>query len=289
MQTTLDCLPCLLKQALYTAQLATDDPAVQKEIMTKVSRVLPKLDFALSPPENAVAIYTMIAEISGCEDPYKDLKENSNTLALRLRPEIQQQITASDDPLLTALRFSIAGNIIDYGAHHDFDFSQTIAECLRTELTIDHYAQLVEDIHFAGNILYLADNCGEVVFDGLVIEQLGKPVTLAVKEKPIINDATSTDARDCGLDQYCQIISNGTNCPGTPLKNCSKEFQEAFKRADLIVSKGQGNFETLSDTQAPLYFLLTIKCPVVARHVAAHGQSTGKSTETGGMIIMKKQ
>ena len=218
MRTTLDCLPCFLKQALYTARLATNDPVVHKEIMDQVARLLPKLDFSLSPPENAVALYSLIAEISGCDDPYKDLKKNSNEFALTLRAELQHKVAASDDPLLTALKFAIAGNIIDYGAHHDFDLSQAIAECLDKKPAIDHHAQLIEAIRRAETILYLADNCGELVFDGLVLEQLASTVTLAVKEKAIINDATLTDAMECGLDQYCEIISNGTNCPGTPLE-----------------------------------------------------------------------
>ena len=258
--------------------------------MTEVSRLLPKVDFTLSPPENAVAIYSMISDISGCDDPFNDLKKHSNIMALALRAELQERISESNDPLLTALRFAIAGNIIDYGAHHDFDISQAIAECLDKKLAIDHSQKLLEDIRRADTILYLADNCGELVFDSLVIEQMDKKVTLAVKEKPIINDATKSDARFCGLDQYCQVLSNGTNCPGTPLPQCSKEFQEVFNNADLIISKGQGNFETLSESQAPIYFLLTIKCPVVARHVAEfHLHPAAKPVEIGDMIIMKNQ
>jgi len=287
MRTTLDCLPCLLKQALYAARLATEDEAAQNHIMRQVAELLSGLDLSLSPPENAVGIYSLIAREAECEDPFRHLKQKSNNLALSLRPELQKQIASSNDPLRTALRFAIAGNIIDYGAHHDFDAQHAIAECLRKELAINHYQDFAEDVKRAETILYLADNCGELVFDGLVIEQLEKPVTLAVKEGPIINDATVADARDCGLDQYCRVISNGTNCPGTPLTSCSSEFMEIFQEADLIISKGQGNFETLSESQAPVYFLLTVKCPVVARHISNRLQLGHEAINVEDMIIMK--
>ncbi|MDH3394130.1 MAG: ARMT1-like domain-containing protein, partial [Desulfobulbaceae bacterium] len=137
------------------------------------------------------------------------------------------------------------------------------------------------------SILYLADNCGEIVFDSLLIEQLGpQKITLAVKERPIINDALITDTASCGLNNLCTVISNGTDCPGTPLAQCSEEFQDCFHNADLIISKGQGNFETLSESNAPLYFLLTVKCPVVVDHV---NMLAGKSTRVsmGEMILLK--
>ncbi len=287
MRTTLDCLPCLLKQALYAARLATEDQSVQKEIMGKVAQLLSELDLALSPPENAVGIYSLIAREAGCEDPFRQLKKKSNDLALSLRTELQQQVSCSEEPLLTALRFAIAGNIIDYGANHEFDVPHAIASCLKKALAIDHFREFAEDVKRAETILYLADNCGELVFDGIVIEQLGKPVTLAVKEGPVINDATVADARACGMDKYCRVISNGTNCPGTPLKSCSSEFREIFQKADLIISKGQGNFETLSESKAPLYFLLTVKCPVVARHISDYQQPGQKAINVEDMIIMK--
>ncbi len=114
--------------------------------------------------------------------------------------------------------------------------------------------------------------------------QLKQKVVVAVKEKAIINDALYEDALECGLDKLCRIISNGTQCPGTPLSMCSREFQNLFQNADLIISKGQGNFETLSEVKAPVYFLLTVKCPVVGDHI---NQLSGRKVQTGNMVLLK--
>ena len=284
MLTYLDCMPCFLKQALYTARLSTSSPQAQEEIMARAAGLLSELDFSRTPPENAAPLYELIAEISGCADPFSGLKKESNQLALDLRDEIRDMIRRSDEPLLAAIKFSIAGNIIDYGAHHDFDILETINNCSARELVLNDYEKLREDLRGTERILYLGDNSGEVVFDSLVIEQLDSEILFAVREKPIINDALREDALACGLDRQCQIISNGTNCPGTPLPRCSAEFREAFGQADLIISKGQGNFETLSEVNAPIYFLLSVKCPVVARHIF---ENTNRSVQSGDMILLK--
>lgn len=287
MRTTLDCLPCFLRQALYAARLAAPAHGDQKRLMDEVARLLPRFNLDRSPPENAIGVYDLIAELSGCEDPFSGLKESSTRLALTLRPHVREQIRAAADPLLTAFKFAIAGNIIDYGAHHDFDVEATVNACLEQELAVNDYSRMARDIERAEKILYLADNCGELVFDGLVIELLGKKVTLAVKERPIINDALEADALACGLDKACGIVSNGTGCPGTPLDLCSTAFKQTFRQADLIISKGQGNFETLSDTPGPIYFLLTIKCPVVADHIAGQAKASGTGAAMDDMILMK--
>ncbi|MCJ7604154.1 MAG: ARMT1-like domain-containing protein [Desulfobulbaceae bacterium] len=268
MQTTLDCLTCFLKQAIHTARLSNASPAVQKEIMNGViKKIMPSIDFTITPPENAVHLYKLIAEISGCPDPFAAVKKESNRFAASIAPLIRQKVNAADNPLLAALTFSIAGNIIDYGSLHQFDMEQTIYEALFHHMPINDFAELETDLQQAGTILYLGDNSGEIVFDGIAIEKLNSDVTFAVKKKAIINDALLEDARECGLENICRVTTNGTGCPGTPLPYCSAEFRELFHDADLIISKGQGNFETLSEVKAPIYFLLTVKCPVVNDHL----------------------
>lgn len=288
MQTTTDCLSCFKKQIIYTAKLAASSHKLQKEIISQTEALLPTLDMTLSPPENAVCIYNTIAQISGCLDPFKNLKTTSNELAKQLIPKVKEYIAASSDPILTAIKCAIAGNVIDYGAHHDFDAEKTITDCIDQDLAINGYNQFLEDISTAESILYLGDNCGELFFDRMLIELLEKDITFAVKEKPIINDALTSDAIYCGLDQVCTILSNGTNCPGTPLTQCSKTFQETFKNTDLIISKGQGNFETLSEVDAPICFLLTVKCGVVARHISEMGGTGANEIKVGDMVFMKQ-
>jgi len=287
MRTALECLPCFLKQTLYTARLATASTEQHQRIMHAISRLLPDLDLERTPPENSMPVYETIARLSGCPDPFRRLKDESNRLALAQAPGLAAIIAQAADPLFTAFKLAIAGNIIDYGAHHDFDLDQALADSLTREPALFEYARFREDLAAASSILYLGDNCGELVFDRLAIRELGCRVTLAVKEKPIINDALIEDALSCGLGEHAEIIANGTACPGTPLPLCSPEFQHAFAKADLIISKGQGNFETLSETRAPIYFLLTVKCPVVAGHAAQLRGLPAERITTGDMLFMR--
>ncbi len=291
MQTTLDCLPCYLKQTLYTVRLGTDSLHLQKEILAAVMEILPSLDLSKSPPENSIPIYDLIAKLTGVKDPYANLKEKSNRQAIDLQAELCRLIRAADDPIRTAIKLAMAGNIIDYGAHQDFDVQDSINNCLTQEAAIDDYQAFSADLKDAENILYLADNCGELVFDGLLINEIkkAKNVTVSVKDSAIINDALYGDAITCGLDKFATIISNGTNCPGTPLASCSPEFLDKFHNADLIISKGQGNFETLSMEKpaVPLYFMLTIKCPVIATHAAEIRGLAPDALQNGDLLLMK--
>jgi damage-control phosphatase, subfamily I len=284
MHTALDCLPCFLQQSLAAARRITGCEEMQRLIMVEMVRYLSSLDLEASPPENAMGLYQRLAELAGSPDPYADLKEESNRLALLLLPRQAALVDKATDPLLAAVKVAIAGNIIDYGAPHQFDFSVVLENASRRELAIDDYLDFRRDLARAETVLYLADNCGELVFDRLLIERLDRKVVLAVKEKPIINDALTEDARRCGLDRFCTIITNGTACPGTPLPRCSPTFQDAFQSADLIISKGQGNFETLSATSAPVYFLLTVKCLVVAAHIE---KLAGTGVRLGESVLLK--
>jgi damage-control phosphatase, subfamily I len=284
LRTALECLPCLLEQALFAARRATGCQNLQQRILAEAALRLSSLDLQASPPENSMGLYALISEITGLPDPFLGLKEESNRQALAMLPAQAARIQAASDPLFAAIRLAIAGNIIDYGAPHQLNPGEVIEGALSRPLAINDYQAFQHDLARAGNILYLADNCGELVFDRLLIEQLGRQVILAVRDEPIINDALPQDARECGLERFCRIITNGTACPGTPLPRCSPEFQAAFRQADLIISKGQGNFETLSTTPAPIYFLLTVKCRVVAAHLA---ELAGISVKIGEPVLLR--
>jgi uncharacterized protein with ATP-grasp and redox domains len=283
-----------MRQALSTARLSTDDPALQREVIDQIGRMLSQLELAKSPPDNAVAMYGLIAEITGNSDPFKGLKKQSNDFALSIRDQVQDSIQAAQDSLQTALRFAACGNIIDYAAQHTFDATTAMADCESQDFLVDDYPGLLAAIRGAEGtkILYLADNCGEIVFDGLLIRELqhrGCAVTLAVRGTPIINDATREDVTACGLEKLCEVIDNGTGCPGTPLEDCSAEFQQAFAGADIILSKGMGNFETLSDSSAPIFFLFMVKCERVALYLREMLQETRpKDVEIGDMIFMQQ-
>jgi len=267
MKADLECLPCFLKQAFEAARMATDDEMVQRRVLDEVTKLLPSLSLDKTPPKISRGIHQLVREASGTEDPYRGVKEKYNRIALSLYPELKDKVKASDDPLLFAIRVAIAGNIIDFGIGLDFDIDRDLDRVLGAEFAIFDYGEFKETLTRAKKVLYLADNAGEVVFDRVLIECLDKEVIYAVKESPIINDALTDDAKFCGIDKVVQIISSGVDAPGTVLGLCSQEFLKYYNDADLIISKGQGNFEVLSDEPKPIFFLLIVKCSVVARYL----------------------
>ena len=279
MKTYLDCIPCFYRQALDAARIAGADEIIQKKIVDKISQLIPDFPLEASPPEMGRAIYNLVGKISGVKDPFKEIKENSNKFALKLYPELKQEINNSEDRLSAAVKLSIIGNIIDYGAKNSLDVPKEIDYLFQGNFTINNennsstfkYNQFKEALNKVNNIIYLADNAGEVVFDRLLIEELvkelGKEVIYVVKGKPIINDALIEDALFCGINKVAKITSSGSDAPGTILKYCSPEFMELYQNAELIISKGQGNYETLSEEDKPMFFLFKAKCPVIAEDV----------------------
>jgi uncharacterized protein with ATP-grasp and redox domains len=186
---------------------------------------------------------------------------------------LKEKIARSLNPLETAVRLAIAGNIIDFGPNsrlEDRHVRDAITHAFRAKrLGLDE-EDFRTAVMKADKILYLADNAGEIVFDRLLIEQLPyEKITLVVKAGPIINDATMNDARAAGLTDLVEVIDNGADAPGTILEICSEEFRRRFDQADLIIAKGQGNYETLSNVDANILFLLKVKCPVIARHLGS--------------------
>jgi hypothetical protein len=287
-----ECFPCLLRQALQVARITQCSEGQQLRVLQAVSSVIAGLDVQKSPPANARAVYDKIAEITGCEDPYADHKRLSNQQALKILSGLRQEIQGSDDELLSAVRFAIAGNIIDYGASEHFNIEAALERSRSERLAVDHYHQFSETVmrlKKGGKVLYLADNCGEIVYDSLLIEYLyqrGFALTVAVKDGPIINDALMEDALFAGLDRYGQIISNGGRFPGTELGECAPQFVENFWAADMVIAKGQGNFESLSEVDRDIFFLLTVKCPVAADHMAElSGVSKDRLRGRGEMAV----
>jgi damage-control phosphatase, subfamily I len=269
MKTYLECIPCFFKQALFAAGAATDDLAKRKQVMDRIAELVPGIPLNDPPPETARAIYAAIREVTGVADPFATHKEDSIRLALQLYGEMKTVVTDAEDPLRMAARIAIAGNVIDFGANRHFDLEEEMKYISGKALYIDHYASFRHSIEQARTILILGDNAGETVFDRILIETIGKPAIYAVRAAPIINDATIEDARKSGIDQVADIISSGCDAPGTILSRCSSTFLDIFRSADVIVSKGQGNYESLSEEKRPIFFLLKVKCPVAARHLDA--------------------
>lgn len=270
MKLSLDCIPCILRQSLDAARMVSPDPSVHQRILRDTMRWAGEMNFEQTPPELAQRIHRRLREITGVDDPYRAVKDRMNRLALELIPSLKAEIEASHDPLLMAARLAIAGNIIDLGVNGNLtetDVRQAIKKAFTEPFfgEVDTFHQALEN---AQSILYLADNAGEIAFDRLLIEQIRpERVTLVVRGRPVINDATLIDAGEVGLDQVVRVIDNGSDAPGTILHDCSQEFGSRFFNADLIIAKGQGNYETLNEAPGNIFFLFKVKCPLVAGHV----------------------
>jgi hypothetical protein len=273
MKTYVDCMPCFVTQAIRGPRRFTDDPAVIEVIAREVAAELSRFDFSRPPPVLGGAVNRIISRHLGVDDPYLDEKRRFNALALELLPGLRERIARSADPFETAVRLAAAGNAIDFGSpggRTDGRLAELLEDALAAEIGgggTAAIARLKAAAAEARSILYLADNTGEIVLDRLLIERLPPgSVTVAVRSGPVLNDALRDDAEQAGLPAVATVIESGVAMPGTPLELCSAELRERFETADLVISKGQGNFETLSDAPRRVFFLLMIKCEVVARH-----------------------
>lgn len=284
MKIFLDCIPCFLRQTLDAVRLVIDDESVHEQIMRDVLQLTKEMDLSQSPPAIGQRIHRKIRELTENTDPYRDLKKQHNRLALELYDLLEPAVRSSDNSLEIAVRLAIAGNIIDLGVKTsitDSDIKNTINDSLTVPIDHSVIEEFRSDINNAHNILYLADNAGEIVFDRLLIEQLPmQKITVAVKGSPIINDVTMEDAIDTGLTKIVTVIDNGSDGPGTILETCSDKFLSCMDQSDLIIAKGQGNYETLSDLDKNIYFILKAKCPVIAADLGC---------DIGQMVLRKNR
>jgi len=264
MKTYLDCYPCFLRQALSASRHAQASVELQREILLETMDQLHALPAQATPPVMAEAIHRMVRRATHRPDPYAQSKSDATAQALALLPALRERVRTAADPLETAVRIAIAGNIIDDGAAEHYEVQATLARVLEQPFAINGLEYLRQALREVDSVLYLADNAGETVFDRVLIETIARPVTYVVKAGPIINDATREDAVAAGLDLLTHIIDNGSEAPGTLLDRCSPAFREQFARAPLIIAKGQANYETLSEVRAPVFFLLLAKCPILA-------------------------
>jgi len=268
MNATLDCIPCLLRQAVRSARLVSRDPAVQERMLRRVLERISRMPLDVPAPRVGREVHATIREESGQPDPFREIKHQYTRFALDLLPRLEAMVQNAHDPFETAIRLAIAGNIIDFGSELELTqdlVETTLADVLQRPLAINDLEALRAAVAGAADILYLADNAGELVFDRLLLGQLAeKDVTLVVKGGPIINDATLDDAREAGIDSLVRVITNGSDVPGTIPEMCSPDFRRRFQAASLVIAKGQGNFETLSRERRRIFYLLKVKCQVVA-------------------------
>ncbi|MDD3604847.1 MAG: ARMT1-like domain-containing protein [Kiritimatiellae bacterium] len=270
MKTVIECIPCFARQAAEAVEQTVSDPVRREALLRRLLKAIAEEPWNGTPPVMAQRIHRLIRYELGSEDPYRDLKARMNQTAESLIPNLRKLLAGHEDRRETAVKLAIAGNRLDAGAKTQIgpdELPGHMADILSTPLRGDP-KRLFKAAKEAHCILYLADNAGEIFFDRLLIEELpAEKITLFVRGAPVINDATLEDADSAGLPEILPVFGNGSDAPGTIVDDCDDKFREWFDCADLIIAKGQGNYETLSDTSRHIFFLFTVKCPVIAKQV----------------------
>ena len=267
MRTYLDCIPCVMQQALRAGRMATSDEEKLKQILDKTGELIKTISMDTIPAATGAKVYQIVSEITGVKDPYKDIKKQHIKETKAIYPELEKIVAGSDDKLLTAIKVAIAGNIIDLGVNKEFDIVNDVKTILKQDFGIFDYPTFKKQLDKSKNVLYIGDNVGESVFDKILIKELNRPVKYAVRAIPIINDVTWEDAVASGIDEVAEIVDSGCKSPGVILDQSTPEFLELFNTADIIISKGQGNFEGLSGCNRQVFFLLKAKCRIIAHHL----------------------
>lgn len=264
-----DCLPCMIRTSLTAARLVGADEGIQWAIVREVAPLLARSLCGHPPIAASPEVQRKVRKILGMEDPFAEAKRRANREALGLLPRLREQAARAKDPLAFLLGLSASGNTADLGAQTTFDLKAAAAGDGEPWGRFD-YEPFEARLSSAKTVLILADNAGEIAFDRLLCEELtrlGKRVTVAVRGAPTLNDATLEDAREVGLPEVAEVITTGQDHPGVFLPRASSEFLKAFQAADLVISKGMGNFEGLSGETGPIFFLLKAKCAPVAREL----------------------
>ncbi len=277
MNALLDCVVCQQRQALRIARLVTQDPSLHEQIMREAMSYLAQRNWDTDPMTITIGLYAIIERLTGNSDPYKTLKVQSNQEALACYSQVQTYLCNSLDPLFTACKLAAAGNIMDFGAKDEFNLQETIQHVLKTDFAINHYDRFIAALAQASNILVFADNAGEIVFDKLLFETLldrypSLKITMVVKALPIINDATMLDVKQVGLDQLPNIEFRTINARANGNGRSAwmpAEVKEWIREHDVILSKGQANYEIMNALPG-IFFLLIAKCPIIGRETGTY-------------------
>ena len=279
MRTTLTCLPCLSRNALAIAEKITPDPALRQAIVRAGFRHLAGAELSQPPPYHAWRLQELAQKLTNhaCPDPYIAVKDSSTRLAQQLLGELPKIPNYAPGSFESRLRLAIAGNILDFGIFVNLDIAkalETVKLAFDKPVDSQAVARLQARMEAAQSILYILDNCGEAVFDRVFLEPYRAKITLAVRGRPAINDVTMAELKASGLEHFTHaVVANASGVPGTLLSLAGAEFNRAFNAADLVIAKGQGNFETLNETRHPIAYLFMVKCPVIAELLGAHLES----------------
>ncbi len=278
MKIATECVDCIINQSLKVADAIGADSDLRTRLSSTVEAMSKNFSFELSPPEVASDVYEKMAEIANKEDLYDEVKALSTKKAQAFIPFLQEQIQNASDKLLTATKIAVVGNVIDLAAAVEFDLAEEIDKIFHTEFAHNDFEVFCLELQKAKKVVILGDNVGEHIFDAMFLEVMQEiyptiEFYYMVRGKPIINDVTFKEAYEAGFDRLCHLVDSGVNTPGFAYGRANKEAQALFDTADLVISKGMGNYECLSPSHRKnICFLLKVKCDVVARSL---GQNVG--------------
>jgi hypothetical protein len=281
MKTNSLCFECFLKQAHSSVAFLTEDESKRIWALKEVARMIPEMDAEQNPAYNSSLVLHRVNELMGSIDPYRPARLQYDQVALELLPKLREEIESSADPFEMAVRISVVGNVIDLGIKHTIDLEGTLELAKGKGFKIFDIDELKAALEKAKRVLYLLDNAGEIAFDLLLIERIkkmGKVVLAAVRGGPVLNDAVMEDAKLVGLDKISKVIDTGNDFVGVIREKCSPLFLKALDTADVVIAKGQGNYETLEGTRPQIFFILKAKCGAVAEHLGV---------EEGDLVLKK--
>ena len=273
MALNFNCLSCNINQVIKISNVLNLPRNDEEKILKAVLKYLSTADYSKCNPEIMGEIWKIICNLINNSNPYRLLKNYYNIEIEKMHNEIVSIIEETNDKFLTCLKIAIVGNLIDFAAKHTFkmeDLKQRLTDSKNIQLTVDHSKQLYHKLGNTESLLYLGDNCGEIVLDKIFIKYIKQEfpnikVFYGVRGKPIVNDVTQEDAQMVDMASVAEVIDNSDGSLGTVIEKTSEKFRKIFYNADIIISKGQGNYESLlSIDRDNIFFLFMAKCEPIA-------------------------
>ena len=275
MNLTPECVTCIFSQSLRVCKTLEVDEHTTKRVLDRVAKMVGDWSFDETPPQVAARVYPEIAKILQVDDIYFDYKRQATQKALEFIPFVEEMIERSSDRFSTVLKASVVGNVIDLAAMKQFDLQEELSKIFDLPFSIDDSESLRKELKRSRNLLVVGDNAGEHLFDKVMMRYIKElfpelNIFYAVRGKPIINDITKKDAVEAGIDEVAEIIDSGVDTPGLDLSRANEKMLTIFNRADIVLAKGMGNYESLCNISThPIFFLLKVKCDVVASSLGA--------------------
>jgi len=269
-----ECIECIINQSRRVSKAITASPSLSETLTSTVEEMSKNFSTKHNPPEVAADVYEKMATLANKSDLYDEIKEHSTQKALEFIPLLEERISLCENKLLTVTKIAVAGNVIDLAAQVSFDLHEELEKIFETEFAYNDFELLSKKLESASTLLVIGDNVGEHIFDKLFIQNLQDlypklHISYMVRGNPIINDVTIKEATEAGFDKICELVDSGVNTPGFVYNRATEYSKKLFDTADLVITKGMGNYECLSDThRKDLCFLLKVKCEVVARSLS---------------------